>query len=42
VKLVKFATTAGAGLTRTLSFQATDGEPRDPLSNIVTRQVKVS
>jgi hypothetical protein len=41
LKLVKFATTAGAGLTRTLSFQVTDGEPQDPLSNIVTRQVTV-
>jgi VCBS repeat-containing protein len=42
LKLVKFSTTAGAGLTRTLSFQVTDGEPQDPLSNIVTRQVTVS
>jgi hypothetical protein len=41
LKLVKFTTTAGAGLTRTLSFQLTDGEPQDPLSNIVTRQVTV-
>jgi hypothetical protein len=41
LKLVKFATTAGAGLTRTLSFQVTDGEAQDPLSNIVTRQVTV-
>jgi hypothetical protein len=41
LKLVKFATTAGAGLNRTLSFQVTDDEPQDPLSNVVTRQVTV-
>ena len=41
LKLVKFATTSGAGLTRTLSFQVTDGEGPDPLSNVVTRQVTV-
>jgi hypothetical protein len=41
LKLVKFSTTSGAGLTRTLSFQVTDGQAVDPLSNLVPRQVTV-
>lgn len=41
LKSVKFSTTAAGSGSRTLSFQVTDGEPSNPLSNIVTRTVTV-